>query len=73
MTLFHTHNFIASEKDPEMFFCSCGKTKDIHRHIWEHSGKITEKDFAYENHERVTGLLFKCKICGELKMFDIRT
>ena len=58
--LFHTHYFKPSEKDPEILYCHCGQTKDIHRHIWEEIANLVRAD-------KIKGTVLKCKICGDLK------
>ena len=61
MSLFHTHFYNPSEKDPEILWCYCGATKDLHRHVWEFYNRITgERDTAI-------GDTLKCKVCGDLK------
>lgn len=64
MSMFHTHFFKESLKDPEIIFCHCGETRDLHRHIWE----------AYENISSAgikIGKVLRCKICGDLKEFSV--
>jgi len=61
MNIFHTHNFSPSENDPQILYCYCGKTEDIHRHKWIKESNITD----YKNN--VKGWTLICEICGELK------
>jgi hypothetical protein len=60
MFFFHTHSFLPSYRDPEMLYCMCGKTKDIHRHSW-----VETADLRADG--KVLGKLLKCEKCGELK------
>ena len=71
MSLFHTHFFKESQKDPEILFGHCGETRDLHRHVWEMDALITEKSSAYAEGHRNIGRTLKCKICGKLEVFEI--
>jgi len=67
--LFHTHTFLQSDV-PEILYCMCGKTKDLHRHIWEMNSVISEISQFFPEGKRNIGTVLKCKICGELKTFN---
>ena len=59
---FHKHTFLESTKDPEILYCMCGKTKDLHRHIWKHY-----KEIYGDKTNNIFGEVLKCEVCGELK------
>lgn len=63
--MFHKHTFLQSEV-PEMLYCPCGETKDLHRHNWEKEEKILDSRSKAQ-----IGLLLRCSICGELKNHEI--
>jgi len=67
---FHKHLFVPSA-DPMILYCHCGQTKDLHRHEWENHSKITELNPAFKEGQRNIGWMMRCKVCGELKAFDL--
>lgn len=68
--MFHTHFFTQSEKDPEILYCRCGETKDIHRHLWVESHQIETESIITNNVIRISKVL-KCKICGDMKIVKL--
>lgn len=70
MSIFHTHFFKESQKDPEILYCHCGAIRDLHRHIWEMNSIITEQAPSFTTGKRNIGRILKCQICGELKGFN---
>lgn len=59
--MFHKHIFIQSEV-PEMLYCPCGETRDLHRHHWKEYC-----DVKGQRPEDKVGWVLKCDVCGELK------
>lgn len=71
MNLFHTHFFKPSETDPDTLYCSCGQTRDIHRHSWEDYGDVTQLSNLHQAGKRTIGKVLKCKVCGIVKTFNL--
>ena len=69
MTFFHSHLFTESAV-PEMLFCICGETRNLHSHKWKKfqtiettnhiSGKTSLKEHVLE-----------CVMWGEMKNHEI--
>jgi hypothetical protein len=64
--IFHTHYFKPSEKNSEILYCTCGDTKDIHRHLWE-----LHREIISNYSGKVIGNVKKCSVCGEHKNFKL--
>jgi hypothetical protein len=66
MKLFHKHAFKQVENDPQTIWCSCGKTKDLHRCEWEMQ-QILEKGNIFNRATNNVIYIMRCAVCGDIK------